>query len=75
MDKLTHYRDEIKQFLSNYADLMNHQPVPDLEIVLAFDDKRDQYMLLKVGWPCGKRIRQMLVHASIHDEKYGSKKI
>ncbi|MBI1929591.1 XisI protein [Candidatus Poribacteria bacterium] len=67
MDQLNHYRNLAKQFLADYANLMNSQPIPDLETVLCFDDERDQYMLLKIGWPHGRRIRQIILHVAIRN--------
>jgi hypothetical protein len=69
MDKLSHYQNLVKNFLTEYANLMNSQPVPDLETVLSFDDDHGQYMLLKVGWPQGRRIRHTLLHVAIHNNK------
>lgn len=69
MDKLSRYQDLVKQFLSEYANMMNSQPVADLETVLSFDDQHQQYMLLKVGWPQGRRMRQTLLHISLRHNK------
>lgn len=69
MDKISHYRNLIKQYLKQYAELMDSQPVAGLETVLSFDDEHNQYMLLKMGWPQGRRIRHTLLHVSIQHGK------
>ena len=69
MDQLDCYRERVKDFLTDYATLMNSQPVQDLETVLLFDDEHSQYMLLKVGWPHGRRVRQALLHVAIRNNK------
>jgi hypothetical protein len=69
MDKLSRYQALVKQFLSNYAALMDSQPIPNLETVLSFDEERGHYMLLKVGWPKSRRIRHTILHITIRNGK------
>jgi hypothetical protein len=54
MDKLTNYRNLIKRLLSELEALCNRQPRSGLDTVCIFDDVRDHYLLVNVGWS-GKR--------------------
>jgi hypothetical protein len=69
MDRIVRYRTLIKQILQQHSDLMNSQPVSGERVDCVFDEKRDHYLLLKYGWPRGKRIHYTKLHARIHDGK------
>ncbi len=69
MDRLTLYRELIKETLQGHADLMNSQPVPGEEVDCVFDEHRDHYLLLKYGWPRGKHAHYTKVHVRIADGK------
>jgi len=69
MDKLTRYRALIRQVLQQHADLMNSQPVPGELVDCVFDERRDQYLLLKYGWPRGKHTHYTKLHVRIHNGK------
>ena len=55
MDKLTTYRKLITRLLSELSDLSNRCPTPGVESVCAFDEERDQYLLLSIGWHGNRR--------------------
>jgi len=65
MDQLTHYREQIKQVLTQYADVMKRQPTPGIDTELVFDDIHDQYLLLKVGWWPQVRVRGATANAGL----------
>jgi XisI protein len=69
MDRVTHYRQLIKQALTEYAALLNSPPQPDYEVTLAFDDERQQYLLRRVGWTLAGRLRQTDLHISLRNGK------
>ena len=69
MDKMSRYRELIERLLQEQADLMNSQPVPGEEVECIFDEKRDQYILLRYGWPKGKRAYYTKLHVRLHDSK------
>src|SRR5438046_518727 len=69
MDKLTRYRTLLQQIMQAHADLMNSQPVPGEEVDCVFDEQRHHYLLLKYGWPRGKRAHYIKLHARIHNGK------
>lgn len=69
MDKIIRYQQLTKQYLTEFANLMNSQPVPNLETVLSFDDEHQQYLLLKVGWTEQHRTRHILLHIALKNGK------
>ena len=69
MDQLTHYRELIKQVLTQYAELMKRQPTPGIDTEVVFDDIHDQYLLLKVGWWPQGRVRGATVHVRLRNGK------
>lgn len=70
MDKLTRYRTLIKNLLTQYAELVNRQPVPGLETEVVFDEERDHYMLLNVGWSPQGRVRGATVYVRLRNGKF-----
>jgi hypothetical protein len=69
MDKLSRYREVIKQIVSEHTDLMRRHPVEGLETICILDEQSDQYLLLNVGWENGKRARYTTLHVRIHNGK------
>jgi len=70
VDKLTHYRVLIKRLLSQYAELINQHPKPDLDVDVAFDEEHDHYMLLKMGWTPQGRVRGATLHVRLRAGKF-----
>ena len=72
MDKLMTYRTLIKRLLSEWAALINEQyPPTDSGLVAqcVFDEERDQYLLLRIGWSGHRRIRGMTLYVRLHNGK------
>ncbi len=69
MDRLERYRQSIKALLRGYADSMNENPEPGVEIELVFDTENDRYLLLDVGWRGTKRIHHCIFHFDIKNDK------
>jgi len=65
MDKLEHYRSLIKKILTEYHQLFSSAFPPNVELLLAFDEQRDQYLWLSVGWTPEERIKGISVHIRI----------
>jgi hypothetical protein len=53
MDRLDHYRQCIRDFLSHYAQLWQESGV---ENQIIFDSEHDHYLFLKAGWSGDQRI-------------------
>lgn len=67
MDRLTSYRQIIKKVLTDYA---QYQPSNrEIEVQALFDEERDHYQVLGLGWDGKKRIYGCSVHFDIKDGK------
>lgn len=69
MDKINRYQKLTKQYLIDFANLMNSQPVPNLETALSFDDEHQRYLLLKIGWTNQHRTCHTLLHVALKNGK------
>jgi hypothetical protein len=68
MDKLGKYRNLIKDLLINYAAPANDN-AKELEDQLIFDNERDHYQIMSVGWNNKKRVYFCLLHLDIKNNK------
>jgi len=69
MDKLAHYRSVIKKILTEYHQVFSAASPDYVEMLLAFDEQRDQYLWFQVGWTPTERIKGISVHIRIKNEK------
>ena len=70
MDKLAKYRTVIKQLLTDYRNLINRSSVPEgVETDVVFDEERDHYLLLNVGWPDRRRFRGTTLYLRLRNGK------
>lgn len=69
MDKITTYRQIIKQVLQEHIALDNRTPDPDVMHYLVADEVTDNYFWMNLGWKHGKRINKPTVHIRIYREK------
>jgi len=69
MDKLTSYREIVKELLQNQAEYMERSPQPVIETQLSFDELRDNYLLLNVGWTKQGRMLIPAIYMRLHNEK------
>ncbi|VXD23948.1 conserved hypothetical protein [Planktothrix serta PCC 8927] len=67
MDTSATYRNIIKQILLKYAQLRPSHGEIRLDVV--FDEIRDRYALMQVGWDQGRRIRGNLIYITMQNEK------
>lgn len=73
MDKLINYRTLLKRLFSELAELLNKQhSVKDTGVIAqcVFDEERDQYLLLKVGWSGKQRIRCTTLYVRLWNDKF-----
>ena len=70
MDKLTAYPTLIKRILSEYVELSNRRPNPDIETVLIIDETKTHYIWMNLGWQNGERITGITVYVRIRDNKF-----
>lgn len=69
MDKLEHYRSSIEKILTEYHQRFSPYSPENVEMLLAFDKKRDQYLWFQVGWTSTERITGNSIHVRIKNEK------
>ena len=67
MDTPTTIRHTIKQVLLEYAQLRPSHGAIRLDVV--FDETRDHYALMQVGWDRGRRVRGNLLYITLRDGK------
>jgi hypothetical protein len=70
MERLTHYQNLVKAFMSEFAKLANNPPMPDAEIMPVFDDEHNQYVLFKIGWTKNGRLHHITKHVRLRDGKF-----
>jgi hypothetical protein len=67
MDKLTQYRQIVRQILMTYARI---QPsYGEIERQTIFDLEQDHYQVLNTGWEDDRRVYGCLIHLDIQDGK------
>ncbi len=67
MDKLEGYRRSIKAIFNEYAAIPYAHG--DLRCEAVFDEVRDRYLLVTVGWDRGNYVHFTLVHVDVADGK------
>ncbi|GAB4295212.1 MAG: hypothetical protein Fur0025_32240 [Oscillatoriaceae cyanobacterium] len=67
MDTSATYREIVKQVILKYAKLRPSHGNIRLDAV--FDETRERYALMQVGWDRGKRVRGNLIYLTIQDGK------
>jgi hypothetical protein len=69
MDRLETYRTILKEVLKKQAELMRHSSQTDIETELTFDEERDHYMLLRIGWTPQGRLFVPTLYARLRNGK------
>lgn len=67
MGETERYRDVIKNLISEHAQFKS--PYGDIKNEIVFDEKRDHYELVIVGWNGKMRIHGSVIHIDIIDGK------
>ncbi|MEM9213274.1 MAG: XisI protein [Cyanobacteria bacterium P01_F01_bin.150] len=68
MDKRVEYRQAIQNILCEYHQI-NQKSRSEVESCLMFDEERDHYLLMLMGWKQDERIKSAMIHIRIKDEK------
>ena len=68
MDKLTRYREIIREELKGYADWLTN-PKKQIRFEVVFDPVLDHFELVEVGWDEHRRVHFVLFHLDIIDGK------
>lgn len=69
MDKIENYRSLIKKILTEYNEIFSQNLPSYLELLLAFDEERDQYLWFQLGWTTKERLKGISVHVRIKNNK------
>lgn len=67
MDKLKLYRQSIKNLLTEYQSLEKESIYRESQLI--FDENKDHYLWLKIGWNDQKRIYYTVIHFDIKNDK------
>ena len=67
MDKLTSYRQYIQDFLKEQA--QGKVVGGEIETEVVFDEKRERFLLIDLGWNQHQRIYNCVIHLEIRDSK------
>ncbi|MEL4898139.1 XisI protein [Crocosphaera sp. Alani8] len=66
MDKLNHYRQIIQKFLCDYSRRRSNDHIDSQTI---FDETRDHYQVVNVGWDSDQRVYGCVIHLDIKNNK------
>ena len=69
MDKINHYRQSIKQVLTEYDNLSCQSSNDKSETCIVFDETHDHYLWLTLDWQGSKRLKYTHVHIRIKNDK------
>jgi XisI protein len=69
MDKLSEYRKAIQKLLTEYDCFYTTSSMEDHENCLVFDEHRDQYLWIHMGWQGKQRCKGITIHVRIKNEK------
>lgn len=67
MDTLLRHRKIVKQVIETYAQLRPSHG--DIRLDVLFDEERDRYALMQVGWDQGRRIRGNLIYITLDSDR------
>jgi len=67
VDKLRHYRNIVKQVLSQHAAYVPSHG--QIETIPIFDERHEHYLLLDVGWDRIGRVHATVLHVRLRDDK------
>jgi hypothetical protein len=70
MEKLNEHRELLIRLLREYERLYNLQPAPGVETFVVFDEQRDHYLLMSVGWTDGQRVRRSVLYVRLRNGKF-----
>lgn len=69
MDRLATYRAILKEVLKQQAEVMRQGPQPEIETEVTFDEERDHYLLLRLGWTPEGRLFVPTLYARLQNGK------
>lgn len=70
MDNLEQYQEIIKMIIGDYHRLNLKSPEPSIESFCVFDEVRDHYLLIVMGWEGSERLKSVMIHVRLHNGKF-----
>jgi hypothetical protein len=68
MDNVAEYRRLTEGVFEEYERLYrSHRP--GVELLIIFDEARDHYILMSLGWSQGRRVHEMMLYVRLRDGK------
>ena len=68
MDRIAYLKNTVREVLTDYHQL-NDRSDSITESCLVFDDNREQYLLLLMGWQQDERIKSVMIHIRLKNGK------
>jgi hypothetical protein len=69
MEKVTTYRNVVRRLFREFERLYNLQSTPGIETFVVFDEVRDHYFLMRLGWSENRRVRQIVLYVRLKEGK------
>ncbi|NOT62112.1 MAG: XisI protein [Acidobacteria bacterium] len=69
MEKMTRYRQLIRQLFNSYAQATVQYPREGVERVLIMNEERGHYQLMTLGWHDQKRVKWLTLYVRCKDGK------
>jgi hypothetical protein len=69
MDRLDYHRKIIKKIITEYHQFNLKSQSTTLESAVVFDEEREHYLLLTMGWKKDERIKGVTIHVRLHNGK------
>lgn len=69
MDRINRQRQIVKQILSEYHHLNLNAVESKIDSFLVFDETREHYLLLLMGWRGDERVKSVMIHVRLQDAK------
>lgn len=70
MEKVSRYREVIKQLMHEHAQFYTNDSDEGVESVMLMDEERGHYGLMQWGWENGKRIKFITLYVRLKDGKF-----
>jgi hypothetical protein len=69
MDRISQQREIVKLILSEYHRLNLNAVESTIDSFLVFDETREHYLLLLMGWRRDERVKTVMIHIRLQDAK------
>ncbi len=69
MDKLSEYKETVKNILNYYVELDRKTPEPNMEYFLIADAENGQYLWKTIGWEKDKHVDLTTVYIRLKNDK------